>query len=270
MDTGFWFNVTHDTRNKRYEKCNVTPYHTKVNLAEDGRSVEANAKGDVRIATRTHKGRNTVNIKDVLVVPKLRTNLLSISQLNRNGHTVIFKNRTAKIMGPANRVVAEAEEKNGIFILKGETLEQVNLVEEPISQEERESEKKSLGKQPKGTKLEKMLWHKRLGHVCDEYIENMIKTDAVRDMESSREKLGICESCIMGNLAQKPHQAKGPTSTQPMQLIHMDLCGPMATPSIDGNLYIFVLIDDYSRYTTTIHEQVGKSNGKKDQRSEIG
>src|ERR1044071_5428822 len=32
----------------------------------------------------------------------------------------------------------------------------------------------------------------------------------------------------------------------------MDLCGPMRVPSLGGNRYIYVLIDDFSRYTWTI------------------
>ena len=37
--------------------------------------------------------------------------------------------------------------------------------------------------------------------------------------------------------------------TQPLQLIHMDLCGPMRVQSINGRKYVLVMVDDYSRYT---------------------
>nr|GFC41541.1 retrovirus-related Pol polyprotein from transposon TNT 1-94 [Tanacetum cinerariifolium] len=34
-----------------------------------------------------------------------------------------------------------------------------------------------------------------------------------------------------------------------LQLLHMDLCGPMRISSINGKRYILVIVDDYSRYT---------------------
>nr|GEX53489.1 retrovirus-related Pol polyprotein from transposon TNT 1-94 [Tanacetum cinerariifolium] len=37
-----------------------------------------------------------------------------------------------------------------------------------------------------------------------------------------------------------------------LNLLHMDLCGPMRVASINGKKYILVIIDDYSRYTWTL------------------
>ncbi|GJS14470.1 retrovirus-related pol polyprotein from transposon TNT 1-94 [Tanacetum coccineum] len=37
-----------------------------------------------------------------------------------------------------------------------------------------------------------------------------------------------------------------------LNLLHMDLCGPMRVASINGKQYILVIIDDYSRYTWTL------------------
>nr|GFB49880.1 retrovirus-related Pol polyprotein from transposon TNT 1-94 [Tanacetum cinerariifolium] len=38
-------------------------------------------------------------------------------------------------------------------------------------------------------------------------------------------------------------------SNKPLYLLHMDLCGSMCVQSINGNLYVLVVVDDYSRYT---------------------
>ena len=35
----------------------------------------------------------------------------------------------------------------------------------------------------------------------------------------------------------------------PLELVHTDLCGPMKTPSLTGNVYFMTFIDDYSRKT---------------------
>ncbi|KAI3707412.1 hypothetical protein L6452_25910 [Arctium lappa] len=44
---------------------------------------------------------------------------------------------------------------------------------------------------------------------------------------------------------QKPE----PSTSSPLELLHMDLCGPMRTQSLGGNKYVLIIVDDYSRYT---------------------
>jgi hypothetical protein len=39
------------------------------------------------------------------------------------------------------------------------------------------------------------------------------------------------------------------TTTQPLELIHMDLFGPVTYLIIEGNKYGLVIVDDYSRFT---------------------
>ncbi|GJX50197.1 retrovirus-related pol polyprotein from transposon TNT 1-94, partial [Tanacetum coccineum] len=43
-----------------------------------------------------------------------------------------------------------------------------------------------------------------------------------------------------------------PSSKGRLNLLHMDLCGPMPVASINGKIYILVIVDDYSRYTWTL------------------
>nr|GFA10503.1 putative ribonuclease H-like domain-containing protein [Tanacetum cinerariifolium] len=43
-----------------------------------------------------------------------------------------------------------------------------------------------------------------------------------------------------------------PSSKGRLNLLHMDLCGPMRVASINGKKYILVIVNDYSRYTWTL------------------
>nr|GFB66389.1 retrotransposon protein, putative, Ty1-copia subclass [Tanacetum cinerariifolium] len=48
----------------------------------------------------------------------------------------------------------------------------------------------------------------------------------------------------------KHHKSKTAfASNKPLYLLHMDLCVPMRFQSINGKQYVFVVVDDYSRYT---------------------
>jgi hypothetical protein len=60
----------------------------------------------------------------------------------------------------------------------------------------------------------------------------------------------ICEGCILG----KHHVSNFPSksnshSIELLKLVHMDLCGPMQTPTHGGAKYFVVFIDDYSQFT---------------------
>ena len=39
------------------------------------------------------------------------------------------------------------------------------------------------------------------------------------------------------------------TTTKVLELLHMDLMGPMQVESLGGKKYAYVVVDDYSRYT---------------------
>ena len=59
-----------------------------------------------------------------------------------------------------------------------------------------------------------------------------------------------CETCIKGKQTRTSFKSKNEVSTKkPLELLHMDLCGPMKTLSHGGKRYIYVLVDDFSRFT---------------------
>ena len=48
---------------------------------------------------------------------------------------------------------------------------------------------------------------------------------------------------------QTKHYKKGATrSTQLLEIIHADICGPFDTPTINGERYFITFIDDFSWY----------------------
>jgi hypothetical protein len=58
------------------------------------------------------------------------------------------------------------------------------------------------------------------------------------------------QACQAGKQVGAPHHAKNiMTTTRPLEMLHMDLFGPIAYISIGGNKYGLVIIDDYSRFT---------------------
>nr|GEV69018.1 hypothetical protein [Tanacetum cinerariifolium] len=55
---------------------------------------------------------------------------------------------------------------------------------------------------------------------------------------------------VKGKIYWKHHKSKTAfASNQPLYLLHMDLCGPMRVESINGKLFVLVVVDDFSWYT---------------------
>ncbi|KAJ9565746.1 hypothetical protein OSB04_001712 [Centaurea solstitialis] len=96
-----------------------------------------------------------------------------------------------------------------------------------------------------------VLWHRRLSHLNYATINQLAKAGLVTGLPSLRfTKEQLCSACEMGKIKKSSHKLKVEHNTcKPLQLLHMDLCGPMRVQSINGRKYVLVIVDDFSRYT---------------------
>jgi hypothetical protein len=62
----------------------------------------------------------------------------------------------------------------------------------------------------------------------------------------SFEKDRSCAACQAGKQVGSTHHSKNVmTTTRPLELLHMDLFGPVAYLSIEGSKYGLVIVDDF-------------------------
>nr|GEZ41037.1 hypothetical protein [Tanacetum cinerariifolium] len=103
------------------------------------------------------------------------------------------------------------------------------------------------------TSSQSWLWHRRLSHLKFDTINLLTKNDIVVGLPKLKlVKDHLCSSCVLGKAKRKSFQTKiTPISKSRLQLLHMDLCGPMRVASINVKRYVLVIVDDYSRYTWT-------------------
>nr|GEX38612.1 hypothetical protein [Tanacetum cinerariifolium] len=103
------------------------------------------------------------------------------------------------------------------------------------------------------TSSQAWLWHRRLSHLNFDTINLLSKNDIVIGLLKLKFiKDHLCSSCELGKAKRKSFQSKiTPSLKRRLQLLHMDLCGPMRVASINGKKYVLVIVDDYSRYTWT-------------------
>nr|GEY49080.1 hypothetical protein [Tanacetum cinerariifolium] len=86
------------------------------------------------------------------------------------------------------------------------------------------------------SKTKSWLWHRRLSHLNFGSINHLARQGFVRGLPKLKfEKDHLCSACAMGKSTEKSHKPKSEdTNQEKLYLLHMDLCGPMHTESVNG------------------------------------
>ncbi|GJX43646.1 retrovirus-related pol polyprotein from transposon TNT 1-94 [Tanacetum coccineum] len=105
----------------------------------------------------------------------------------------------------------------------------------------------------KASSSQAWLWHRCLSHLNFDTINFLSKNDIVIGLPKLKfVKDHLCSSYELEKAKRKSLKTKTtPSLKRRLQLLHMDLCGPMRVESINGKKYVMVIVDDYSRYTWT-------------------
>lgn len=93
--------------------------------------------------------------------------------------------------------------------------------------------------------------HKRFGHVAPSTLKEVISSGAI-DVNMNPNLLNFsfpCDGCLAGKMAQKPHgeSKEDANISRPLELLSIDLCGPMPVRDFHHNLYFGTITDHYSR-----------------------
>ncbi len=168
----------------------------------------------------------------VLYVPKLSCNLFSVRAAADRGNVVKFgktrcwiRNRSGNLMG-----MGSLEDK--LYCLDCEPALEHASVANSLSDDMN-------------------ILHQRLGHTSEQRLKEMVCNDLVKGMNvSKKSQLSFCEGCVQGKFSRKPFKPVGEIrSTRRLQIVHSDVCGPIATESIGRKRYFITFTDDYSRCT---------------------
>jgi hypothetical protein len=170
----------------------------------------------------------------ILLIDSLNYNLLSISQLCEIGYKCLF----------TNKVVTFFRRCDGSHIFSGILKENLYLVD--FNPEELELDKCLIAKTNMG-----WLWHRRVAHVGMRNLHKLQKEGHILGlMNVAFEKDRPCGACQASKQVGAPHHAKNiVTTTRPLEMLHMNLFGPITCISIGGNKYGLVIIHDYSCFT---------------------
>lgn len=178
-----------------------------------------------------------LNLDTVLVVPDLKYNLLSVSQITKSLSCVV-------IFWPNFCVFKSIQTRKtiGCGIRRGKLyyLDLASKYSEKLGQAfalEENSDKKKTE--------EVWLWHKRMGHVSFGYLKKLFP-NLFEKINSSNLYCDVCELA-------KSHRTSFPLvsnkSNVPFMIIHSDVWGRSKVPTLGGSEWFVTFIDDCTRVT---------------------
>ena len=89
------------------------------------------------------------------------------------------------------------------------------------------------------------LWHCWLGHMSISRMKVLSCLGYMLGFNYS--DMSICEHCLYGKQTLSPHKGSSSRKSEPLQLVHSDVCGPMSILSMGGAMYFVTFIDDFSQ-----------------------
>lgn len=170
-----------------------------------------------------------IQVREVLYIPKLAANLLSVSAMVKNGCKVTFRDKCCDIHDKNGKFLCTAELVNNLY--------QLNTFREVFS---------NLTCSNDSTDL--VLWHRRMGHLNFSDVSKLPEcAEGVTPFPDKSKGSITCTTCLEGKQTRLPFNNTGTRASHSLQLIHTDLCGPMEETSLGGMKYFITFIDDYTR-----------------------
>ncbi|CCO30981.1 hypothetical protein RSOLAG1IB_12702 [Rhizoctonia solani AG-1 IB] len=227
----------------------------------NGKQIPAAGIGRIFVTLRNRQGKDTeAVIKEVLHVPDLQANLISVQELVNGGTNVVFQKGSGAILtanqgqGPE---IGYAHQSKSLYQLNArvthtEEIAHVGHVEpdDENEQDDREAQEFVAYAASTVARADLTTWHRRLGHISYEYVLEMVKSGAVKGMDiigSRSPPKSPCSPCIQAKHARSPFRESQNHASQVLELMHSDLHGPTKVQAIGGYQYFSVTIDNKSR-----------------------
>ncbi|CAI7867401.1 unnamed protein product [Closterium sp. NIES-53] len=185
-------------------------------------------------STRLIVDGGPVDTTNVLHVPGLKVNLLSITQLAKKGVKVTINDAKMNIFWKGEQFAQG--------VLNGE-LYQLETHPRVASSNVAQCSKATL-----------KVWHNRLAHANYDSVKELAKKGLAKgfDVIAGDDEKGVCAACVEGKMARKPFGSRtSPLAKDPLALVHMDVCGPMRHASKGGAQFLLVMLDDATRMCWT-------------------
>ncbi|KAJ9542245.1 hypothetical protein OSB04_028751 [Centaurea solstitialis] len=185
-------------------------------------------------------------IKDVRYVEGLGYNMFSSSQFCDNGYWVKQFQYGSDMSDEDNNATLSARRNDNLYSTIFHSIPQTHPQFEALSHP-----MNAICLLSKASKEDSWLWHQRLCHQNFMDMNKLVSKSLVKGLSETRlSKDTLCPGCEKEKMKRSSHPPRIDTNSKsPLDMIHMDLCGPMRVESLARKKYMLVLVVEFSRFT---------------------
>ena len=187
--------------------------------------------GDIAIQPET----SHITLRDVLYVPTIGSNLISVAKVIDRGHHLLFTAAGCQIQSVEGRI--DGIREGNVYLLRTKKMAFAVLSNKDVA-------------------VTAETWHRRLGHrsfdkAAQEKIrKGVIGLEARELLRSPNEisKTGeeICSVCTAGRQHKEAMTGTRQKTVNSLEFVHSDVCGPMQVATPSGDHYFATFIDEAS------------------------
>jgi len=193
--------------------------------------VEIKGKGSILFKCRN--GDQWV-LPEVYFIPKLRSNLVSLGQLTETGHKIVMDDDVLEVFdkNTARLIVKVMRTVNRLYRVELKPTVPVCMLTSVDSGDQ------------------SWLWHGRLGHVNFKAMKQLSQKNMAAGIPTIEHPEQLYHGCLTAKQTHVPFpKVVRWRATKALELVHIDLCGPITPRTVGGNKYFMLLIDDFSRWS---------------------
>ena len=207
-------------------------------------------------------------LQDILYVPDLYRNLLSVSHLVQRGTKVCFLGEACQVYDQRKSLVLEGGLHNNLYIINMQVIDYVTANVAQLSPHLMDTNlplECALTTRLTILSVPIKLWHRRLSHLNFNAIIQMADKGLMTGMTVSNRQVpsSPCEPCLEGKQTHKVIYKIAMMHTEHvLGHVHTDVCGPLPIHSHHGYQYFITFIDDSSRFASIYPLQEKSEVGK--------
>lgn len=239
LDSGATHHVTYDG-SELLEVRQLTGSERVVIHGVKGETLKPTAVGKLMIRSNTAMDLD-ISFRNVYIDVESSVKILAVRAIDDNKGQVIFADQKVVVIQDGETILV-GEREGDLYAIKHNSSRVSWLKGDPYPDRHKSS---TVGP---GVQLAR-LWHRRYGHLSYKSLEALLTGNMVIGVTADKSgfqaaSANTCDTCMYAKQTRGPFPSTGHKSSQPLGLVHMDVCGPMPEPSIGGSRYVVTMLDD--------------------------
>lgn len=225
---------------------------TKLVTVGNGNTLKIASVGNIVLTN----GKHLLNLKNILHVPDIAKNLVSVSKLAKDNNVFVEFHEDYCLVKDkgSEQTVLKGTLKDGLYHLEETTVAShgavpMNFAACPLKEAVNINKENEFALSPSrisiNSAVTKTTSHRRLGHSSSRIFDLITKGCNISFKSDATE---FCHACQLGKSHRLPFSSSESRALKAFELIHTDVWGPAPMLSSAGFRYYVLFLDDFSRY----------------------